>query len=136
MLTNNGYVYFFYSIGNCCAADDTDYNNSVYRVQVCRKRVTDPPTGPFLDRDGVDCLTGGVNRVGTTILASRDDGQVFAPGSIGILADPDLGMVMYYQYWNITLANQQSNPKMDGLRFGYNLLNWDEDGWPELVESR
>ena len=136
MLTNNGYVYFFYSIGNCCAADDTDYNNSVYRVQVCRKLVTDPPTGPFLDRDDVDCLTGGVDRVGTTILASRDDGQVFAPGSIGILDDPDLGMVMYYQYWNITLANQESKPKMDGLRFGYNLLNWDEDGWPELVQSR
>jgi hypothetical protein len=124
MLTNNGYVYFFYSIGNCCAADDTDYNNSVYRVQVCRKRVTDPPTGPFLDRDGVGCLTGGDDRVGTTILASRD-GQVFAPGFIGILDVPDLGMVMCYQCWSITLANQASKPKMDGLRFGYNLPKWD-----------
>ncbi|CRG87822.1 Arabinan endo-1,5-alpha-L-arabinosidase A [Talaromyces islandicus] len=135
LLTNNGYVYFFYSIGNCCAADDTAYNDSVYRVQVCRKLVTDMPTGPYLDRDGVDCLNGGVDRAGTTILASRDDGQVFAPGSIGILTDPDLGMVMTYQYWNITQANQDADPKLDGLRFGYNLLSWDSDGWPVLVAS-
>ncbi|KAI1324433.1 glycosyl hydrolase [Xylariaceae sp. FL0255] len=135
LLTNNGYVYFFYSISNCCAADDTDYKNSVYQVQVCRKLTTDSPTGPFLDRDGVDCLTGGVNRLGTTILASRSDGQVFSPGSIGILDDPTLGTVMYYQYWNITLVNQQANPKTDGLRFGYNLLDWDSDGWPVLVAS-
>ena len=136
MLTNNGYVYLFYSIGNCCAADDTDYNNSVYRVQVCRKLTKDAPSGPFLDRDGTNCLTGGVDRPGTTILAGRDDGQVFAPGSIGILDDPSLGLVMTYQYWNITQANQVSDPKMDGLRFGYNLLSWDSDGWPLLVESR
>lgn len=65
------------------------------------------------------------------MLASQPDGSVFSPGSIGILDDPDEGgLIMYYQYFNVSAA------QTEGLRFGFNYLEFGTDGWPVLVEER
>ena len=88
-------------------------------------------TGAFLDRNGVNCVSGSANRTGTVVLASHSGPQfqVFAPGSIGILRDDAEGLVMYYQYKNLTAADTS-------LGFGYNYLGFDDGGWPLLSAKK
>ena len=57
---------------------------------VCRST---SPTGGFVDKDGIDCLT---ESGGTLVLGSHDD--VYAPGGQGVNYDNDLGLVIYYHY--------------------------------------
>lgn len=62
---------------------------------------------------------------------SPADGSVFSPGSVGVLDDPDEGgLVMYYQYFNLSAKDTE------GIRFGFNYLEFGEDGWPTLVAER
>ena len=69
MLANGDYIYLFYSIGDCCAPPAYG-GDVVYRVEVCRADPSGDVTGPYFDRDGNDCLTGGVDRPGTIVLYS------------------------------------------------------------------
>lgn len=155
---NGKYIYLFYSKGDCCPPNSYS-RSTVYKVQVCRALGTDGPTGPYHDRDGINCLTGGVDRVGTTVLSSHGKHRVlrfltaylgtqdlggkitniitglrdavFAPGSPGIIDDPDEGgLVMYYQYRNTT------DLVSPNIRFGFNYLEFDAEDWPVLVAKR
>lgn len=49
------------------------------------------PQGPFVDRQGMDLLEGG----GEVVYGSN--GDVYAPGGQGVLAD-ETGDILYYHY--------------------------------------
>lgn len=78
-------------------------------------------------------MTGPVDRPGTVVVANQKNRkgkyEVFAPGSIGILNDSVEGLVMYYQYKNLT-------SKDHSLRFGYNYLGFDSEDWPYLMSQK
>lgn len=57
-LQHGNYIYLFYSRGDCCAPGSDDVI-SVYQTEVCRTTVAEGPTGRYVDRDGLDCTTGG-----------------------------------------------------------------------------
>lgn len=59
----------------------------------------------------------------------KDKYEVAEPGSIGIFNDQIEGLVMYYQYKNLTAKDHS-------LRFGYNYLDFDEQEWPVLVAQK
>jgi arabinan endo-1,5-alpha-L-arabinosidase len=116
-----GYVYLFYSRGNCCPGP-SDTIDDVYRVEVCRSQSA---KGPYVDKSGASCL--GNTDLGTTVLASNPDGSVWAPGSMGVLDDITEGRVLFYQY--------HVKGSKD-VRFGFNFLEFDGEGWPVLVADR
>jgi arabinan endo-1,5-alpha-L-arabinosidase len=75
------------------------------------------PTGPFVDRNGVDMLTGG----GTMVLESHD--YVLAPTGPNVVRDgaDDQDLLVYHWY------DQRAN----NLWFlGINTLSWDAQDWP------
>ena len=72
-IINDGYIYLFYSRGDCCAPGSVSVE-SVYQVQVCRTVESNGPTGPYVDQNGDDCATGGsegANRTGSIFLYSN-----------------------------------------------------------------
>ena len=72
-LVHGNYIYLFYSRGDCCAPSSDDVA-SVYQTQVCRTDVQNGPAGPYVDRDGQDCATGGsqgYHRPGSIFLYSN-----------------------------------------------------------------
>lgn len=143
VLTHDDYIYLFYDVGDCCAPEDTPYDDLAH-VEVCR--AFGSATGPYSDRNGENCMTGGVDRIGTTVLAGDKSKQVFAPGSIGVVNDPEEGLCMFYQVCQLVessyVGRQLTQPQYKnftagpGLRFGYNYLEFSWDGWPVLVASR
>lgn len=75
-LAHGNYIYLFYSRGDCCAPGSYG-PDTVYRTEVCRAAKADGPTGPYLDRNGENCLTGSVKRAGTRVLYSNGMIQFF-----------------------------------------------------------
>lgn len=124
-LSYGGYIYLFYSVGACCAKDGLPWDTG-YHVEVCRANYTSGPWGQYFDREGNNCLTSSVNRTGTVVQWSNSR-EVYLPGSIGITLDDQNKLVMYYQYRNMSAT------KTEGLRFGYNYLNFDNEDWPVLT---
>jgi arabinan endo-1,5-alpha-L-arabinosidase len=116
-----GYVYLFYSRGNCCPGP-SDTIDDVYGVEICRSQNA---KGPYVDRSGASCL--GNTNFGTTVLASNPEGSVWAPGSVGVLDDVTEGQMLYYQY-HVKGSND--------VRFVFNFLEFDGEGWPVLVADR
>ncbi|KAL1856416.1 hypothetical protein VTK73DRAFT_8291 [Phialemonium thermophilum] len=112
----DGWYYLFISVGDCCHYDPRPPSGHEYRITVCR---SPSPGGPFVDRAGVSCTEGG----GTTVLASH--GDVYAPGGQGVFHDGAYGDVLYYHYLNNTIGVDYSQSQ-----FGWNVIAWDEDGWP------
>jgi arabinan endo-1,5-alpha-L-arabinosidase len=51
-------------------------------------------SGPYVDKDNVSLLDGG----GTTVYASNHNGQVYAPGSCGVLSIDSDKDVLFYHY--------------------------------------
>ncbi|KAI1395392.1 glycoside hydrolase family 43 protein [Hypoxylon fuscum] len=110
--------YQFLSRGICCTYNpDTDPIDQVYHVTVCR---SDNPAGPYVDKSGVACTSGG----GTIVLASH--GNIYAPGGQGVFHDDAHGDVLYYHYLDRTVGVDYSQSK-----FGWNVLQW-VDGWPTI----
>lgn len=112
------YFYLFLSVGICCnSPPNLPPAGQEYHVNVCRSTSS---TGPFVDKSGVDCLSGG----GTLVLGSHDN--VYAPGGQGVIFDPNLNsIVLYYHYINPTIGYDTED-----YQFGYNILSIDSDGWP------
>lgn len=77
LLQHGDYNYLFYSIGQCCASP-ADGADAVYRVEVCRGPAGSV-TGPYVDRNGIDCLTGGYRREGTVVLFSSGEWRFSSP---------------------------------------------------------
>jgi arabinan endo-1,5-alpha-L-arabinosidase len=118
MFYRSGYYYIFWSEGICCGYDGTrPAPGAEYKIRVGRSA---SPSGPFVDKSGASCLSGG----GTTVLASN--GRVYGPGGQGVYADSSLGTILYYHYVDTTVGYADGQKK-----FGWNVLNW-SGGWPSV----
>lgn len=110
-LTKRGnFYYLFVNYGGCCAGVDSTYNIRVGR--------STSPTGPFLDKNGVDMRNGG----GSMFL--DDDGNKIGPGHFSLFSENGQDQFGYHYY--------------DGNRNGaptYNLHNlyWTSDAWPSYA---
>ena len=116
MMQRNGYYYMFVNWGGCCSGD-----NSTYNIRVGRST---SPTGPFLDKNGVNMLNDG----GTLFL--DDDGQKIGPGhfSFANLNGQDKFSYHYYD------ADQYWTGDMTGLpQFALRNLYWTSDDWPSAA---
>jgi arabinan endo-1,5-alpha-L-arabinosidase len=109
--TVNGTLYYFYfaPIDACCVG-----TNSTYRIIVGRST---SPTGPFLDRGGLDLVNGG----GTILLSSHD--HIFGPGGQSVMM-AGLQPLLVYHYYD---GNANGTPTL-----GLNNLFFDSTGWPYI----
>jgi arabinan endo-1,5-alpha-L-arabinosidase len=106
LVKEGDYYYLFASYGVCCQGTD-----STYSIRVGR---SESPTGPFVDQNGTDLMSGG----GTTVLAS--EGRYVGPGGQSVLSDDD-GDVLVYHYYD---GEDNGAPKL-----GLNVIDWGS-GWP------
>jgi arabinan endo-1,5-alpha-L-arabinosidase len=106
---HDDYYYLFVNWGLCCRG-----TNSTYEIRVGRSRQI---TGPYLDKDGVDLVTGG----GTPFLSAS--GPFIGPGQSGIYSENRADWFSCHFY----------NGKRDGLSMLAILpLGWNTNGWPEI----
>ncbi len=117
---HDGYYYLFVNWDSCCVGA-----RSAYNVRVGRSTAI---TGPYLDKDGKDMLTGG----GTLFLGSINDNgsgrlcdDEVGPGHVGILHDTDGDWVSTHKEWT---RDKQGRTTMNVQK-----LAWDSDGWPRAV---
>ncbi|MCJ2183098.1 family 43 glycosylhydrolase [Novosphingobium sp. 1949] len=103
------YYYYFAPINVCCQG-----TSSLYRIIVGRST---SPTGPFLDRGGLDLLNGG----GTILLSTH--GTIYGPGGQSVM-DSASGPILVYHYYDGT---QNGLPQL-----GLNTLVFDAQGWPHV----
>jgi arabinan endo-1,5-alpha-L-arabinosidase len=105
----NGYYYLFVSIGACCAGVD-----STYRIMVGRSQQI---TGPYIDKNGVSMLQGGVS------LVKGNDGRWIGPGGQDIHLHNGTYIIAYHVY-------DANNNGAAVLKIAN--LGWDAQGWPFL----
>ncbi|MCA9241378.1 MAG: arabinan endo-1,5-alpha-L-arabinosidase, partial [Planctomycetales bacterium] len=110
MVKHDGDYYLFVNWGGCCSGVDSTYNVRVGR--------SSSPTGPFLDRDGVNLLSGG----GTLFL--DDDGRKIGPGHFSFTDAGGQEMFSYHYY---------NGDVLGAPTFGLRDLYWTADGWPSLA---
>jgi arabinan endo-1,5-alpha-L-arabinosidase len=103
----NGWYYYFAPINVCCNGV-----SSTYRIIVGRSQ---NPTGPYLDRGGIDLMRGG----GTILLSAH--GRVNGPGGQSVFTDGTQPTLVYHYYD----GNNNGVPTL-----GINRLGFDSDGWP------
>jgi arabinan endo-1,5-alpha-L-arabinosidase len=107
---HDGMYYLFVNYGGCCSGVDSTYDIRVGRSV--------SPTGPFLDKSGVDMRNGG----GTIFL--DDDGRRIGPGHFSLLSDAGQDSFGYHFY----------NGDVNGAPT-YELRNlyWTSDAWPSYA---
>ncbi|HEX4156562.1 MAG TPA: family 43 glycosylhydrolase [Acidobacteriaceae bacterium] len=107
----NGTQFFYYlaSINVCCNG-----TASTYRIIVGRSTT---PTGPFLDRGGLDLATGG----GTILLSSHNN--IYGPGGEGVTLVGTQPILVYHYYD----GNTGGTPTL-----GLSKLYFDSSGWPYI----
>jgi arabinan endo-1,5-alpha-L-arabinosidase len=110
IIRKEDFYYLFVSFDQCCQGV-----NSTYRVMVGRSEAV---TGPYVDRDGVEMLSGGGTQV--TYPTERWKG----PGHNAILQEEDTDYIVYHAY-------DAENNGARTLRIA--VLDWDEDGWPSIA---
>ncbi|KAJ3484669.1 hypothetical protein NLI96_g5470 [Meripilus lineatus] len=103
---NNNLYFLFTSWDHCCLGTSSNYNIRVGRAKTV--------SGPYVDEDGVDLLSGG----GTLVLGSHDN--ITGPGGQDLLDDKD-GPILIYHYYTST-----------GSLLGINRLDF-TSGWPVVV---
>ncbi len=109
---HGNYYYLFVNWGTCCAGI-----NSTYNIRVGRSTSI---TGPYLDRNGVNMVSGG----GTLFL--KTTGKFIGPGQVGIL--PGNGTDHFgYHYYD---GNNNGAPTYD-----FEPLTWTVDGWPAFTND-
>lgn len=114
ILPYGGYYYLFCNWGSCCDGVDSAYNIRVGRSTSI--------TGPYLDRNGVNMVSGG----GTLFM--RASGKYAGPGHVGILSEGG-NLLLTHHYYD---ANSwDSGYGAYGTpRFAMLPLSWTADGWP------
>ncbi|RZL12831.1 MAG: T9SS type A sorting domain-containing protein, partial [Hymenobacter sp.] len=93
--------------GICCAGV-----TSTYYVQMGRST---SPTGPFLDKNGVNLLSGG----GSNFLVTQNAN--IGPGQVGLFVENGLNYLSYHYY---------DGTKNGAPTLGITSLSWDANGWP------
>jgi arabinan endo-1,5-alpha-L-arabinosidase len=114
LIYHDGYYYLFVNRGSCCKRADSTYN-----IRMGRSRT---PTGPYLDRYGVDMAHGG----GSLFLASQNNH--IGPGHFGrVVMD---GVEKFSIHYEGALGS-------DSARGGLAIqpLLWGADGWPAAGED-
>ncbi|KAF9874579.1 hypothetical protein CkaCkLH20_07716 [Colletotrichum karsti] len=106
-ITRRGnYYYLWVSFDRCCNGAA-----STYRIMVGRSTSV---TGPFVDRNGVNMMSGG----GTEVMATH--GSIYGPGHPSVFTDSDADVLVYHYY--------NSN---NAALLGINLIRYDSD-WPVI----
>ncbi|GKT51449.1 intracellular endo-alpha-(1-_5)-L-arabinanase [Colletotrichum spaethianum] len=106
-ITRRGnYYYLWLSFDRCCNGAA-----STYRIMVGRSTSV---TGPYVDRDGKNMMSGG----GTQVMASH--GSIHGPGHPAVFTDTDADVLVYHYYSNSGAA-----------LLGINLIRYDAD-WPVI----
>ncbi|KAJ5979919.1 hypothetical protein N7481_007217 [Penicillium waksmanii] len=125
MFQHGDYYYLLFS-GGIAGSYTADYPapGEEYRIHMCRST---SGTGDFVDKAGVSCLDSG----GTILLESHD--QIYAPGGQGVLNDEDNGLILYYQYYPLSLK-EAGGAGTAGFLYGWNKLGW-EDDWPYVMAT-
>jgi arabinan endo-1,5-alpha-L-arabinosidase len=103
------YYYYFAPINVCCAG-----TASTYRIIVGRST---SPTGPYLDRGGLDLRNGG----GTILLSSHSN--IYGPGGQSLLTVGTQPVLVYHYYD----GNTNGTPTL-----GLNKLYFASSGWPYI----
>ncbi|TFK54442.1 glycoside hydrolase family 43 protein [Heliocybe sulcata] len=115
------YYYLFISSGTCCGFDPQNLPSPGGQVFVGR---SSSPSGPFVDKSGVDMRESG----GALVLASH--GNVYAPGGQVVFNDNKLGRdVFAYHYVPV---NSPSPYNDSYASLGLNGIDW-SSGWPVLT---
>ncbi|GAA4499244.1 hypothetical protein GCM10023172_17650 [Hymenobacter ginsengisoli] len=112
VMQHGGYYYLFYNKGICCAGV-----TSTYYVQMGRSA---SPTGPFLDKNGVDLLQGG----GSDFLTAKDN--YIGPGQVGLFVENGVNYLTYHYY-------DRSHNGAPTLAIAN--LSWDAAGWPVATQD-
>jgi arabinan endo-1,5-alpha-L-arabinosidase len=108
-----GYYWLFLNYGGCCSGIDSTYNIRVGR--------STSVTGPYLDKNGVNMLSGG----GTMLLEST--GRFVGPGHAGIFIENGTNWFTYHYY------DANNNAEVGRATLGLTQIQWAEDGWPALT---
>ncbi|WP_375437763.1 family 43 glycosylhydrolase [uncultured Hymenobacter sp.] len=106
---HGSYYYLFINRGSCCQG-----STSTYYIQVGRST---SPTGPFLDKSGVD-----LNNNGGSVVLNRS-GRYVGPGHAGIFEENGVSMFSHHYYD----ANDNGMAKL-----GIAKLTWDAADWPVI----
>lgn len=113
VMQHGGFYYLFYNKGICCAG-----TNSTYYVQMGRST---NPDGPYLDKNGVNLLSGG----GTDFLVSKN--RYIGPGQVGLYTENGYNFLTYHYYDGF--ANGAPT-------LGVGNLSWDATtGWPSVTQD-
>jgi arabinan endo-1,5-alpha-L-arabinosidase len=107
---HGGHYYLFVNWGRCCQGA-----NSTYEIRVGR---SERITGPYLDKEGKDMLTGG----GTLVL--KTDGAFIGPGHACILEERG-------QYWFGCHFYDGTTPRGTS-KYAIRPMIWAANGWPEI----
>ena len=117
LYSHGEYYHLFVNVGACCRGLD-----STYEIRVGRSR---SPTGPFVDRDGVDMRDGGgtvfLDRTGEIL----GDSKYHGPGHAGIYETPAGELYLSFHYYD---AENDGLPRMGVAEITF------EDGWPTVIE--
>ena len=109
---HGNYYYLFANWGTCCAGV-----NSTYNIRMGRSTNI---TGPYLDDNGVNMVSGG----GTLFL--KTTGKFIGPGQMGILEGNGVEYFGYHYYD----GNNNGAPTYD-----VEPLSWTTDGWPSFTND-
>ncbi|TGE29170.1 family 43 glycosylhydrolase [Hymenobacter metallicola] len=109
---HGSYYYLFINRGNCCQG-----SNSTYYIQVGRST---SPSGPFLDKNGVNLNNNG----GSVVLSTS--GRYVGPGHAGVFEENG---VSYFSHHYYDLDNGGA-AKLDVAK-----LTWDAAGWPVVSRN-
>lgn len=119
LFQQGSYYYLFCNWGSCCDGVDSTYNIRVGRSTSI--------TGPYLDRNGVNMVSGG----GTLFM--RASGKHSGPGHVGILAEGGTQLLTHHYYdansWDSGYVAYGT------ARFAMLPLSWTADGWPVCDNS-
>jgi autotransporter-associated beta strand protein len=110
LMQHGGFYYLFVNWGQCCSGIDSTYNIRVGR--------STSPTGPFLDKNGVNLLSGG----GSLFL--DDDGTMTGPGQFAYFNQNGTDYFSYHYY-----SGDANGTPTYGLR----KLYWTTDNWPSYA---
>jgi autotransporter-associated beta strand protein/T5SS/PEP-CTERM-associated repeat protein len=110
LIQHGGYYYLMVNWGTCCSGI-----NSTYEIRMGRSI---SPTGPYLDRNGVNMLSGG----GTIFY--DEDGVRYGPGQFAFYTEGGQDQFSYHYYD----GNRNGAPA-----FGLSNLYWTAAGWPSVA---
>lgn len=109
----NGYYYMFVNLGECCQGNNSDY-------YIVTGRSTSP-TGPFLDKNGVNLWNYG----GSNVLMS--DGRYIGPGHFGYLNNNGQNLASIHYYDGNTSTGWPA--RLDLLQMSFS------NGWPVFTRN-